>query len=214
MGDRLNIFTRYPQAGAVKTRLIPALGKAGAAEMHRAMTERTVQTARRFAASAPMAISLWVAAQAQDADPLGPMRLWLGEGLTYCLQPEGDLGQRMAHAIGQALDQGDRRVVTIGTDCPGLDLPILHQAFQALTDHDLVLGPATDGGYYLIGLGRAIPDLFSGIAWGTDTVLATTQAIAAQRHLSVALLPPLTDVDRPEDLPAWDAALKQSDPWR
>ena len=95
-------------------------------------------------------------------------------------------------------------VVLIGTDCPDLNAQLIAEAFQALGEHDLVLGPAIDGGYYLIGLRRLIPELFTGIPWSTSAVLRQTLRIAQKLELAVAQLPLLSDVDRPEDLPIWN----------
>jgi hypothetical protein len=95
------------------------------------------------------------------------------------------------------------KVVIIGTDCPGLNFQILTQAFEATHTLDLVLGPAIDGGYYLIGLRRFIPELFINIDWGSSQVLHQTVEIANQLNLSYHYLPQLADVDRPEDLSVW-----------
>jgi hypothetical protein len=92
------------------------------------------------------------------------------------------------------------RVVLIGTDCPDLNNQLISQAFDSLKSHDLVLGPARDGGYYLIGLRRLIPELFAEITWSTAEVLSQTQSIAQNLELTIAYLPLLSDIDRPEDL--------------
>lgn len=199
MGNRLLIFTRYPTVGKVKTRLIPILGAEGAARLHREMTERTVTIARALCHHSPVGVSVWVA-----GDSLALMPQWLGEDLDYHLQVGDNLGQRMASAFHASFQDGDDRVVIIGTDCPELTPEVPMAAFQHLHHHDIVLGPATDGGYYLIGLRRAVPELFTGIHWGTSEVLAATLAIAARHSLAIALLPTLSDIDRPEDLPLWD----------
>jgi rSAM/selenodomain-associated transferase 2 len=103
-----------------------------------------------------------------------------------------------------------QRVVIVGIDCPDLDAVILHKAFQELQQQDLVLGPATDGGYYLIGLRRFVPQLFQGITWSTDRVWDQTIAIAQQHNLSVGSLPTLDDIDRPEDLAIWERVSQSS----
>jgi rSAM/selenodomain-associated transferase 2/rSAM/selenodomain-associated transferase 1 len=131
------------------------------------------------------------------------MQQWLGEGALYGDQGSGDLGQRMAIALQQALEAGARRVVLIGSDCPFLTPTLLDQAFEALQHHDLVLGPALDGGYYLIGLRYPCPDLFQSVDWGTERVLDQTRAIAQRLNLRWQELTPLRDLDRPEDLPYW-----------
>jgi rSAM/selenodomain-associated transferase 1 len=128
------------------------------------------------------------------------MQQWLGFGWRYQCQGEGDLGSRMALAFANAFNEGSKIVVIIGTDCPSLKPKLMGDAFQVLSQNDLVLGPAQDGGYYLIGLRRFIPELFTGINWGTSEVLQQTVTIAKQLDLAIAYLPTLADVDRPEDL--------------
>jgi uncharacterized protein len=195
--ERLIIFTRYPEAGQTKTRLIPALGAAGAAQLHRQMTEWTIAQIRagdRRVRSVEVQFTGGDFQQMQD---------WLGTDLDYQRQSSGDLGARIIAAIQVAFAKGVERVVVIGTDCPELNAEILEQAFQALRQQDLVIGPATDGGYYLIGLSRLIPELFEGITWGTEVVFDQTIAIAQQLGLTVTRLTPLTDIDRPEDLAIW-----------
>jgi rSAM/selenodomain-associated transferase 1 len=106
----------------------------------------------------------------------------------------------MQRAFDFAFQQNHKRVVIIGADCPGLRASHMTQAFRSLRHKDLVLGPATDGGYYLIGLSHYEKSLFKNMGWGTDTVLAKTLTLAEQKGLSIELLEKLSDVDRPEDL--------------
>src|SRR5579883_313610 len=197
--DRLIIFTRYPEPGKAKTRLIPALGAIGAAAIHRQMTEHTLMQARMLLASQSVTVDV----QFAEGD-CERMADWLGADLNYQVQASGDLGERMAHAFETAFAAGSTAVVIIGTDCPQLDVDLLAKAFGELRQHDLVLGPAVDGGYYLIGLRRPIPELFRGIAWSTADVLAQTLVIAHQRSLRVCHLPTLADVDYPADLEVWE----------
>lgn len=198
------MFSRYPQAGKAKTRLIPAVGAEGAAALQRQMTEQMLKQVKRWQTTSSGSAEIWFAGNT-DAD-LDRQRMqdWLGNHWVYQAQAAGDLGARMSYAFQVAFAAGMERVVTIGTDCPQLDAERLTQAFQALHDYDLVLGVATDGGYYLIGLQRSIPELFVGVDWGTDQVLQQTVEIATSLGLKVAYLDPLTDIDRPEDLPIWE----------
>jgi uncharacterized protein len=197
----LIIFTRYPIPGQAKTRLIPALGAAGAAQLQRRMTRQTIATAQQT----PHSIQIQFCGGTIDE-----LRSWLGDKFIYAAQADGDLGDRMVQAFDQGFAAGHDRVVIIGTDCPGIDRTILNQAFTALESHDLVLGPATDGGYYLIGLRRRIPALFDAIAWSTATVRAKTLEIAMELNLAYTLLPELSDIDRPEDLAHLPPSLIQS----
>ncbi|MEP0818886.1 TIGR04283 family arsenosugar biosynthesis glycosyltransferase [Trichocoleus desertorum] len=203
--ERLIIFTRYPEPSKTKTRLIPALGPERAAILQQRMTEHTLAQAQLLQAS--LLIDLEVRFTGGN---VGLMRSWLGHDLTYRSQGEGDLGQRLAQAFQSAFRAGMQRVVIVGIDCPDLDAIILGKALQELQQHDLVLGPATDGGYYLIGLRRLVPKLFQGITWSTDRVWEQTIAIAQQHDLSVGSLPPLDDIDRPEDLAIWERVSQSS----
>jgi rSAM/selenodomain-associated transferase 1 len=197
--EQLIIFSRYPEPGRTKTRLIPRLGAAGAAELQRQMTEHTLRQVRTFQTG--RSVLGVVAFTGATADP---MRAWLGAHWQYAPQAVGDLGQRMAAAIATSQAAGAQRTVIIGIDCPDLTPAILTAAFEQLQSYPVVLGPAQDGGYYLVGVTEPMPALFTGIDWGTDRVLAQSlQAIAAQGK-SCALLPTLGDVDYPEDLPIWE----------
>jgi uncharacterized protein len=191
----LIIFTRYPTPGTVKTRLIPAIGAAGAARLHRQMTIRTLDRARELQQLLPVEIAVHF-----DGSNLQQMADWLGADLIYQSQGEGDLGVRMNRSISTAC-QSAERVVLIGTDCPELTADMLAQAFELLLERDLVLGAALDGGYYLIGMRQPQPELFIGVDWGTDRVLQQTLTIANRCNLSIGYTPTLADIDRPEDLP-------------
>ena len=197
--ERLIVFTRYPEPGKAKTRLIPALGAGGAATLHRQMTEYTLAQVKELQSKRALAVEVRFA-----GGSLSLMERWLGYDLGFQEQGAGDLGSRMARSHASAFQSGTDSVVTIGTDCPGLDSGLMSRAFQQLVTDEVVLGPARDGGYYLIGLRRFIPELFSGITWGTAEVLKQTVAITKRLDLSVAYLPELADVDRPEDLPIWE----------
>ena len=192
---RLILFTRYPEPGRTKTRLIPALGAQGAAALQQRMSEAMVARMRRFAAAYPVTPEIRYAGGNQRA-----MEAWLSSFIPSLPQGEGDLGERMRRAFARAFAQGARQVVVIGADCPGLTPALFAQAFGALERKDLVLGPAMDGGYYLIGLSQPAPALFSQIPWGSGEVLAATLKRAQSLNLSTHTLEPLADVDRPEDL--------------
>jgi len=196
--ERLIIFTRYPEEGLTKTRLIPILGAKGAATLHRQMTEYTLSKVRELQNNYPLSIEVCF-----TGGNLSLMQHWLGSDIIYQPQGEGDLGSRMARSLSVAFQDNIARVVIIGTDCPGLNAQLLKKAFHQLRSHNLVLGPAIDGGYYLIGLHYLRLELFTGINWGTDGVFQSTVNIANKLDLSIAYLPQLADIDRPEDLPIW-----------
>ncbi|MGJ3251700.1 MAG: TIGR04283 family arsenosugar biosynthesis glycosyltransferase [Elainellaceae cyanobacterium] len=196
---RLIVFTRYPEPGKTKTRLIPALGAEGAADLQRQMTEHTMQQIQSVLRQCSVGVEVRFSGGNQHL-----MADWLGDGWSYHPQGDGDLGCRMEAAFRSAFDAGMTRVVMIGIDCPWVNADTLMRAFDALRSHDVVLGPATDGGYYLIGLCCLIPALFRDIPWSTDAVFQQSMDIARQQGRAIALLDRLTDVDRPEDVWVWD----------
>ncbi|MEH1791718.1 TIGR04282 family arsenosugar biosynthesis glycosyltransferase [Nostoc sp.] len=200
--QHLIIFTRYPEPGKTKTRLIPALGNLGAANLQREMTEHTIFQVQEL--QKKIAISMEVRFAGGN---LQLMQDWLGLDLVYHSQGEGDLGSRMARSLFDAFESGADKIIIIGTDCPGVNAQILTTAFEKLHSFDLVLGPALDGGYYLIGLCQPIPELFANIEWGTAQVFQKTLEIARNINLSHVNLSPLADIDRPEDLPIWEQVL-------
>lgn len=191
----LIIFTRYPEIGMAKTRLIPVLGESGANQLHRQMVTKTVEKMRLFAAGLPGQIRVYFTGGNAQL-----MAAWLGHDLIYQQQLGENLGDRMNRALISEFACGFRKIVLIGTDCPDLNGEIMQAAFLHLETHDLVLGPAVDGGYYLIGLTMARPCLFQNITWSTPTVYEATRAIACQENLLVFDLPTLRDIDEPADL--------------
>lgn len=193
--NRLIVFTRYPEAGKTKTRLIPYLGAKKAADLQRQMTECIVGTTRSLSVRGSLSVEIHFA-----GGSLCQMQDWLGLELAYRPQPEGDLGKRLQQAFANGFQKGLERIVVIGSDCPEISSHHLEQAFHQLTRHDVVLGPAEDGGYYLVGISQACAQLFQGIAWGTGRVFEQTVAIATRLGLSLATLETLRDVDRPEDI--------------
>ncbi|HEV2955228.1 MAG TPA: TIGR04282 family arsenosugar biosynthesis glycosyltransferase [Xanthobacteraceae bacterium] len=192
----LAILAKAPVSGEVKTRLIPALGAAGAAALHARLIERTVETA---CAAAIGPVTLWMT-------PAAPHACFTALSLRYPIglaaQPDGDLGARML-APAQA---ADGPTIVIGTDCPALTPAHLREAADALRASDVVVIPAEDGGYVLIGTRRPQPNLFAGMTWSTDQVMAQTRRRLAQHGMTWRELPPLWDVDRPGDLARLRAA--------
>lgn len=187
------VFAKAPVPGEVKTRLIPALGAEGAAWLHTALVERALTTARATGArvelcGAPDTAHPFFVECAEDFD------------VDLAAQGEGDLGARMRRALERALAAHDR-VVIIGADCPAFDKKLLRRALSMLDAQEVVLTPAEDGGYALIGARRTHPAMFDGIDWGTDTVLARQRESLLACGLGFAETETLWDVDRPEDLP-------------
>jgi len=196
--NRLLVFARNPSPGSVKTRLIPALGEEGAYQVYLKLLQHTLAASSAVTGATP---ALWLA-----GGPPNPVlaRLLQAYPMPWHPQLGDDLGARMHAAISKTLQQA-ARVVLIGSDCPGYDAVYLAGAFAALDHADVVIGPAIDGGYVLIGARQPIAQLFIDMPWGTDRVLAVTlQRLNAggYRH---HLLHPLRDVDTANDLDALDA---------
>ncbi|MEM8781058.1 MAG: TIGR04282 family arsenosugar biosynthesis glycosyltransferase [Cyanobacteria bacterium P01_G01_bin.49] len=194
--NNLIIFTRYPEPGKTKTRLIPALGAKGAATLQRQLTEHTITEVKKLLQE--VTISIYYAGKNLEL-----MQAWLGNAFNYYTQTGEDLGKRMKSAFSDSFELGFSHVVIIGIDCPDLNIALLQEAFSRLKNYDLILGEATDGGYYLIGLKRVIPELFQDIPWGTSQVLPLTKHLSEKLNLKTYFLPMLSDIDRPEDLPIW-----------
>lgn len=191
---RLLVFARAPVPGETKTRLVPALGARGAAQLHAHLVTRTLATACR-AALAP--VELWCSPRTDAPFFLDCEQRF---ALSLHTQRGADLGARMAHALEEALQRADHAVL-IGTDCPDLSPDELASAFSHLeAGADAVLGPALDGGYWLIGVRRLAAGLFMDMPWGTDKVLSETRARLKELHWRWEELPVLRDIDTAEDL--------------
>lgn len=199
---RLLVFARIPKPGKVKTRLIPALGPAGAAKIHAAMTRFTLRWASQLARRvAEVDVQVWYTGGEHDHAVQT-----FGSGVSANVQPSGHLGQRMEAAFDQAFADGCTRAVVVGTDCPQLNATIGERAFAALADHEAVIAPAFDGGYTLLGLRAIDHELFHGIDWGTATVFAETIRRLKAGSWSYTTLPTLQDVDEQDDLDVWERA--------
>ncbi len=196
---RIAVFARRPEPGRVKTRLSPALPAELACQLYAAMLEDTFETVRH--AQADSRTVFWADVPDEDRSPAG---------FFWHAQKGAELGARLADAFDTVLVEG-AHAVAVGSDCPGLSAAILERALAALDRADLVLGPATDGGYWLIGLRRPAPSLFKDMEWSTDSVFSQTLARAAEAGLSVETLPLLDDLDTPADLARLVSAVARGD---
>jgi rSAM/selenodomain-associated transferase 1 len=191
--SRLLVFTRAPRAGQVKTRLIPRLGAEGAADFHASLIHRCLQTVTR-AGLCP--VELWCAPSCHE-----PFFRNIRESYAVELydQPQGGLGERMHAALASALARAESAVL-IGTDIPSIGAADLDAAFQALQQgKDAVVGPARDGGYYLIGLKQPNRRLFEWISWGSSTVFRETVSRLERLGMDWQQLREHADVDTPDD---------------
>lgn len=194
-GNALVVFCKFPTPGKVKTRLASTVGAEKAAAVYRAMAEDCIREMLTLRPDVDVTISY------DPPHALGDMRTWLGPACRYEPQLGGDLGSRMLYAFQAARRRGAARVVVIGTDCPDLRAGYVLKAFDLLAGNDLVLGPAVDGGYYLIGVRKPEPKMFEGIPWSTDAVMARTREAAHAAGLSWTEMEFLRDVDTEDDLP-------------
>ncbi|UCE19637.1 MAG: TIGR04282 family arsenosugar biosynthesis glycosyltransferase [Gemmatimonadota bacterium] len=205
LGERIIVLTRYPEPGKTKTRLIPALGEEGAAELQRYMTEDTLACV--LAAKKDHPLHVEVRYEGGNAELI---EQWLGKDVSYCSQGNGDLGQRMARAFTDAFQSGMTRVVLTGTDCPDMTEDIIRAGLDALYHKDCVIGPSKDGGYYLIGFrdNTFVTDVFEDMPWGSRTVFKETLQILEKRCHEVYLLPELNDIDTVDDIREFMSGVK------
>lgn len=187
--DALIVFVRRPEAGKVKTRLAAAIGADRALAVYNKLLQHTEAIARPLHCDKYTFVA--------DGDGAA---FW--DGFFVRQQQGAGLGQRMHHAFDALFKNGYRRVVIIGSDCAELTTPLLQQAFDALHKSSVLIGPATDGGYYLLGLTELLPSLFQNKSWSTGTVLADTLRDLHHLQRTPVLLPRLSDVDEITDVPA------------
>jgi uncharacterized protein len=188
------VFVRAPVAGQVKKRLARALGAERALRIYRRLAEQAVSAARGLGLRADVRVLFTPAGSAPE------VRVWLGEDAAYFPQRGDDLGERMRRACQDAFAAGYRRVLVIGSDLPAMTTPLLETALDLLEQHPAVIGPAADGGYYLLGLQQPL-ELFEDVPWSTSAVLDCTLHHLRAVAITPALLPELADVDEMTDLP-------------
>lgn len=206
----LGLFAKVWDAGKVKTRLAKTLGDNAAAQIY---FEMLVLHLLRFANTSDQRAVVYSPATEESRTRF--------EGLIGGLKPrpgwelvpqiESDLGTRISRFIEHQFEEGAKRVVVIGSDAPQLTRDLVDEAFESLKSHDVVFGPSTDGGYYLVGLSMMAQQIFQGIDWSTEKVLQQSLAICESSGLSVAQLETLTDIDNEEDLMQELDVLQSSD---
>jgi len=193
IGDRtsLLIFIKYPREGRVKTRLAASIGEKAATLLYRDFVEISLA---RFQKLKSFNFTIYFDPyEEEDA-----VRHWLGDRFLYRAQPEGHLGIRLQAGFNREL-QNYPRVIIIGSDSPDVPLEYIERGALQLQNREAVIGPAMDGGYYLIGLSRPIPELFHDIPWSTNRVFQSTIDIVKSRSIDCAILPEWYDVDTESD---------------
>ena len=194
LAEALIIFARLPRPGEVKTRLGQTLGMEQAAEVYRQFSEHAFTLANRLAGH-DVRVYLFFDPLAEESE----MRAWVKHRFRFFKQEGSDLGCRMRSAFDRTFHDGAARTVIIGTDVPELDEGTIGEAFCVLKTRDLVLGPSSDGGYYLLGMNAPTKDVFEGIVWSGPTVFTATVARIKRLGLSYNQLPELADIDTRED---------------
>lgn len=191
--NTLIVVVKNPIPGQVKTRLQTRYTPAQAAALYRAFVQDTLALTQGLPIDRRI-----IAYDPPDAEE--DIRVFCGDDWEYIPQVQNDLGQRMYQALHFALNDGAERAILLGTDIPSLPIQHLTQAFERLVHKDVVLGPSTDGGYYLVGLSKDCPEMFENITWSTPHVLEQTIQSLREQNYALGLIPPWFDIDTPEEL--------------
>lgn len=200
----LLLFTRYPEPGTTKTRLIPTLGKQQAALLQKRMTEKIVESVQTLLLKAvdersDLDLSIYF-----NNGTVEEMYAWLGN-YSYKVQQGKNLGEKMENAFRDCFVDGATQTIIFGSDIPGIDSQILDTAIKTVSDDNVVIGPCLDGGYYLLGFtqdnaSRLYPELFTNMNWSTNSVFETTKERIHKLGLNPTTLAPLRDIDTAADL--------------
>lgn len=196
MKQALIIFARNPVPGKVKTRLAATMGHDKALSIYQLLLEHTVQITQQLPCDRYVFY----------ADSILKNDIWSDDLYLKKNQEGKDLGQRMLHAFDTLFQQGYQKIIIIGTDCFELSFSILLDAFTALDEKEVVIGPSEDGGYYLLGMRQFFPFLFEEKAWSTDSVYSSTVQQLAIQNIRYEILPILNDIDTEDD---WKQYLQQ-----
>ncbi|MDB5208114.1 MAG: glycosyltransferase [Flavisolibacter sp.] len=198
MKDALIIFVRKPEFGKVKTRIAASVGDSAALTIYKKLLQHTHEVTR------PLLLDKFVF----YADAIDDNDLW-NDGYFKLIQINGNLGARMKAAFTHLFDKGYNNICIIGSDCYELTIAIIEEAFDLLNGHDVVVGPAKDGGYYLLGMREGVKNVFEGIEWSTDKVLRQTLLQMHAQAYSYVQLEELKDIDTIDDVPEeWRQNLK------
>lgn len=186
----LLIFVKNPERGKVKTRLAKTVGEDKAYQTYLKLLSFTIEIAGEVQAQK----QIWYSSFVDESDDLG------GPDFEKKLQKGANLGERMLNAFQEAFDEQFEKVVIIGSDCPDISPEIVEGAFAELDKEDVVIGPSEDGGYYLLGLRKLVPEVFRDISWSTESVYPETVQVLKNKDMSFGKLPTLNDIDTEEDL--------------
>lgn len=203
MDTALIVFLKYPEPGQVKTRLAKDIGDEKACAVYKFLAEGVMKNIFLKRESS-YDVHIYFAPPHKENEIRGwlnPLHKDQSAEVQFIPQEGIDLGERMSNAFQQTLQgKGCTRCVIIGTDCPWIDAALIQEAFESLKEHDVVIGPCKDGGYYLLGMSIFVPDLFEDIAWSTERVLNQTIDKIQKNNLSLDMLKTLEDIDTQDDL--------------
>ena len=188
--QRIIIFTKNPELGQCKTRLAATIGDKAALSIYEQLLDYTISFTKK----------LTFPKKVYYASDIPSLDRWSAAGFYKDEQSDGDLGDRMKAAFKKEFDDGAKSVVIIGTDCAQINETDLQEAFKLLFQHDVVLGPASDGGYYLLGMNYLIPELFENKSWSTSALIGETLSTLDEKELDYTLLEEKSDIDYEEDL--------------
>src|SRR5437016_5487659 len=198
--EKLLVFVKAPRPGAVKTRLAQTIGDVPACAAYRRIVATLLNHLQNLGA---------VELCFTPDDAIAEIQPWLEKGWQAAPQGDGDLGLRLHSAFERAFAAGAQRVLAIGSDCPMVTVELLREAWDGLRSHDVVLGPASDGGYWVIGLRQVHPELFQNIPWSTEDVFGESLKRIHRAGLSIHVLRELADVDTERGWRTFLAALNQ-----
>jgi rSAM/selenodomain-associated transferase 1 len=187
--SRVIVFVKNAIAGKVKTRLAKTIGDEEALVIYKQLLRITERETSLLEAEK----EVWYAWEVGEGD------IWDDEKFRKRVQIEGDLGEKMTNAFKKSFEEGLKKVVLIGSDCPTLTAEILEEAFEKLENNDVVFGPSSDGGYYLIGMSSFKPEVLSDISWSTEEVMKQTEKRASKNDIKLAKLQILNDIDNEQD---------------
>lgn len=200
------IFAKYPKHGNVKTRLAKTLGENVATKFYISCASHVFKESLKLRRAVVPFLFY------PDQEKSDELKKWAGGKFIYKIQIGTDLGQRMSNAFAEVFKNNFEKVLIIGTDIPDISSTLINQAFFELEKNDIVVGPSTDGGYYLLGIKKFHPDLFNNIPWSSEEVLNKTLNIINQQDLKFSLLPKLMDIDTEEDLKIWYSKMNINNP--